>query len=199
MKLWWKREKDCLEKDLKPFSNDEDATMLALFVEKNNCDVEMYTEPRLSMSEKTYMKRLIEKQKGHESVEENESPEDSESSLLSELSLVQNQKCLSLLSELALVQDKNCLSLLSNLCKLIPTRKKAKHLRTSQVKIMIPPRKKAKHVEISKRNNDRLGTLKTRDIVGPKKHAEDPFVIPEEDISVGSARGRRLGMTSKRV
>ncbi|KAI5393738.1 hypothetical protein KIW84_060739 [Lathyrus oleraceus] len=57
----------------------EDATMLTLCAEKSNCDVEIYIEPMLSMGEKTYMERLIEKQKGHESVEKNESAEDSES------------------------------------------------------------------------------------------------------------------------
>lgn len=38
---------------------------------------------------------------------------------------------------------------------------------------------------------DRLRTLKTRDITGPERHADDPFVIPEEDISVGSAKGKK--------
>lgn len=34
-------------------------------------------------------------------------------------------------------------------------------------------------------------TLKTQDIVGHEKHAEDPLVIPkEEDIIGGSARGK---------
>ena len=43
VKLWSKDEDGCLEKDLKPFVNDEDAIMLALFAEKNNCDVEKCT------------------------------------------------------------------------------------------------------------------------------------------------------------
>ncbi|KAI5447112.1 Mitochondrial pyruvate carrier 4 [Lathyrus oleraceus] len=43
VKLWWKHEECCLETDLKPFGNDEDATMLALFSKKNSFDVEMYT------------------------------------------------------------------------------------------------------------------------------------------------------------
>lgn len=59
--LWWKNEDDCLEKDLKPFVNNEEATMLSLFAKKKNFDVEIYTEPRLSRREKTYMERLIEK------------------------------------------------------------------------------------------------------------------------------------------
>lgn len=68
--------------DLKPFRNDEDASLLALFAEKNNCDDEIYTEPKSSMGEKTYMERLIENQKGHESVEEGvEESESSEDSL----------------------------------------------------------------------------------------------------------------------
>lgn len=41
VKSWWKHEEGCLEKDLKPFRNDEDATMLVLFDENNNCDVEI--------------------------------------------------------------------------------------------------------------------------------------------------------------
>lgn len=79
VKLWWKHEYGCLEKDLKPLVNDEDATMLTLCAEKSNCDVEIYTKPMLSMDENTYIERLIEKRKGHESIEENESAEDSES------------------------------------------------------------------------------------------------------------------------
>ncbi|CAL5214939.1 unnamed protein product [Lathyrus oleraceus] len=42
VKLWWKHEEVCLEKDLKPFGNDEDTKMLTLFAEKNNCHVEIY-------------------------------------------------------------------------------------------------------------------------------------------------------------
>ncbi|CAK8542710.1 unnamed protein product [Lathyrus sativus] len=61
VKLWWKHEEDCLENNLKPFFNDEDETMLAMFVEKNNYDVEIYTEPKLSRGEETYMKILVEK------------------------------------------------------------------------------------------------------------------------------------------
>lgn len=57
---------------------------------------------------------------------------------------------------------------------------------------MIPLRKKAKYVEIPKRKSDKLMTLKKLDIVGLGKHAEDPFVNPKENISVGSARGGRL-------
>lgn len=59
------------------------------------------------------------------------------------------------------------------------------------MKITISPRKKAKHVEIPKRKSDRLRTMKTCDIVEPERHAEDPFVILEEDTSVGSARGKK--------
>ncbi|CAI8619534.1 unnamed protein product [Vicia faba] len=75
---WFADDQRINGEDLKPFRNDEDASLLALFDEKNNCDVEMYTEPKLSMVEKAYMEGLIENQKGHESVEG--SAEDSEPS-----------------------------------------------------------------------------------------------------------------------
>lgn len=56
---------------------------------------------------------------------------------------------------------------------------------------MIPTRKKVKHVQIPKRKSDRLMTLKTQDIVGHGKHAEDPLVIPKEkDIIGGSVMGK---------
>lgn len=75
VKIWWKHEDGCLKKDLKPFKNDEDASLLALFTEKNNCEVEIYTEPKLSTSDLTYMERLTKKQKGHESFEDSDSSE----------------------------------------------------------------------------------------------------------------------------
>ncbi|KAI5383960.1 hypothetical protein KIW84_071084 [Lathyrus oleraceus] len=62
VKLWWKHEYGCLEKDLKPFVNDEDATVLVFYTEKSNCDVEIYTEPRSSSGEKTYMERYTQSQ-----------------------------------------------------------------------------------------------------------------------------------------
>lgn len=79
VKLWRKHEDGCLEKDLKPFINDKDATLLALYAEKSSFGVEIYIEQRLSSGEKTYMYRLIDKQKGHESVEKHECVRDSES------------------------------------------------------------------------------------------------------------------------
>lgn len=70
VKMWWKHEEGCLEKDLKPFINDEDASLLALFAENNNCQVEIYTEPKPSTNELTYMKKFKEKQKGNERVKD---------------------------------------------------------------------------------------------------------------------------------
>lgn len=32
------------KKDLKPFRNDDDASLLSLFVDKNHCEVEIYIE-----------------------------------------------------------------------------------------------------------------------------------------------------------
>lgn len=55
-----------MQKDLKPYRNYQDALLLALFVEYNNCEVEIYIEPKSSTYELTYMERLREKQKGHE-------------------------------------------------------------------------------------------------------------------------------------
>ncbi|XP_058739575.1 uncharacterized protein LOC131611665 [Vicia villosa] len=82
VKMWWKTEKESLGNDLKPFDNDVDASKLAVCAEENKCDVEIYAETRLPGSEKTFMERLIGKEKGHvvdEEIEEvnSESSEDS--------------------------------------------------------------------------------------------------------------------------
>ena len=77
VKIWWKSEHDSLENDLKPLVNDEDATILSKCAEESKCDVEIYTEARLSSGEKTYMERLKEKEKGNVNVEDSESSEDS--------------------------------------------------------------------------------------------------------------------------
>lgn len=78
VKIQWKNEEGCLENDLRPFRNNEDAYLLTLFAKKNNFDVERYTQPKLSTCELTYIERLIENQKEHKSVEN--SVEESESS-----------------------------------------------------------------------------------------------------------------------
>lgn len=44
VKMWWKQEGGSLEKYLKPFSNDDDASLLCLFAKKNECEVQIYTE-----------------------------------------------------------------------------------------------------------------------------------------------------------
>lgn len=59
-----------LEKDLNPFRNDENASFLSLFTEKNFCEVEIYTKPKPYTSEFTYMEKLREKNKGQRSVED---------------------------------------------------------------------------------------------------------------------------------
>ncbi|KAI5396006.1 hypothetical protein KIW84_062270 [Lathyrus oleraceus] len=51
VKLSRKHENGCLEKDIKPFINDEDATLLDLYAEKSSCGVEIYIEQRLSSVE----------------------------------------------------------------------------------------------------------------------------------------------------
>lgn len=52
------------------------------------------------------------------------------------------------------------------------------------VKSMIPTRTKVKQVSIPKRKSDKLITLKTHDIVGPGKHADDTLVILEEENNI---------------
>lgn len=44
VKMSSKNEDDFLENDLKPFTNDEDASMLPLAAEHKNCDVDIYRE-----------------------------------------------------------------------------------------------------------------------------------------------------------
>ncbi|KAI5418541.1 hypothetical protein KIW84_042971 [Lathyrus oleraceus] len=44
--MWWKHVGGSLEKDLKPFRNDEDASFLSLFAEKNECEAKTYTEAK---------------------------------------------------------------------------------------------------------------------------------------------------------
>ncbi|CAI8610067.1 unnamed protein product [Vicia faba] len=72
MKIWWKQEDGSFEKDLKPFRNDEDASMLSLFTEKNEWEVEIYIEAKPSTGDLTYMDRLREKNKGQKSLEDDE-------------------------------------------------------------------------------------------------------------------------------
>ena len=55
MKIWWKHEGGSLEKDLKPFTNDEDVSLLSLFAKKNECEVETYIDVGPSVGELTYM------------------------------------------------------------------------------------------------------------------------------------------------
>lgn len=55
VKMWWKHEGGSLEKDLKPFTNDEDVSLLSLFAKKNECEVETYIDVGPSVGELTYM------------------------------------------------------------------------------------------------------------------------------------------------
>ncbi|CAI8604557.1 unnamed protein product [Vicia faba] len=344
VKMWWKDEHGCLENDLKLFVNDEDATMLALCVDKTKCDVEIYTEARLSSGDKTYMERLLEKEKDHDCVEENEDDKDNESFedylngihfedseeermhdfdddigeglnnrvendvgtghvhngvgttpttaqneapataqnkethappevtpaqheetlahtevtpeqpgenpaqpevnlTQSSVSFVEAMKmyCGIDPDELeALLNDDYILDV-ESLCvgtspaksnrhgpkiyvgpipkvpkpvvktfigqrpkvskttvKSVPTEANKPSI-SDLVKIMISPSKKSKIVASLKIKSDRLRTLKTEDIMGPGKDPKDPFVIPEENSSVGSARGRRIEMISRRA
>ena len=53
--MWWKHEGGSLENDLKPFTNDEDLSLLSLFAKKNECEVETYIDVGPSVGELTYM------------------------------------------------------------------------------------------------------------------------------------------------
>lgn len=72
VKIWWKQEGGSLEKDKKPFINNEDASLFSLIIEKNECEVEIYIEVKSSTGELTYMERLREKNKGQQSLEDDE-------------------------------------------------------------------------------------------------------------------------------
>lgn len=72
VKIWWKHEGDSLEKDIKPFRNYGDASLLSLLSKKNQCDVEIYTKGKPSIGELRYMESLREKNKGKQSVEGDE-------------------------------------------------------------------------------------------------------------------------------
>lgn len=50
---------------------------------------------------------------------------------------------------------------------------------------MIPKRKQAKHVSIPNRQSGRLRILKTRDIVGPMKNANNVVLGPDEEDTSG--------------
>lgn len=51
---------------------------------------------------------------------------------------------------------------------------------------MISNRKKGKHGTTHRRKSDKIMTLKTRDIAGPRKYPEDLVVISEENTSIGA-------------
>lgn len=55
-----------MEKDLKPFKNNEDASLFVVLDKNNDYEIEIYTKPKPSKGELTYMKWYREKQKGHE-------------------------------------------------------------------------------------------------------------------------------------
>ncbi|KAI5390223.1 hypothetical protein KIW84_075506 [Lathyrus oleraceus] len=52
VKIWWKHEGGSLEKDLKPFTNGEDASLLSLLAKKNKCEIEIYIDVRPSVKSK---------------------------------------------------------------------------------------------------------------------------------------------------
>ncbi|CAI8615419.1 unnamed protein product [Vicia faba] len=62
---------------------------------------------------------------------------------------------------------------------------------SDHVKIMISPKKKSKIVASPIRKSDRLRTLMTKNIEGYGRDPNDPFVIPEEDSTIGSSRRKK--------
>ena len=63
--IWWKRDEGSFEEDLKPFSDDGDASELAVYVVENNCEVEIFCEAKLVTGETTFMDRVKDKGKGN--------------------------------------------------------------------------------------------------------------------------------------
>lgn len=57
---------------------------------------------------------------------------------------------------------------------------------------MISNKNKLKHVTLHRRKSNTIMTLKTRDIMGPRKHAKDPVVTLEDDTSVGGSENAKI-------
>ncbi|KAI5407886.1 hypothetical protein KIW84_053939 [Lathyrus oleraceus] len=57
--IWWKHDEGSFEEDLKPFSDDGDASELAVYVVENNCEVEIFCEEKLVTGETTFMDRGV--------------------------------------------------------------------------------------------------------------------------------------------
>lgn len=68
-----------LEEDLKPFRDDGDATELVVFAFGNNCEVEIYSEPKPLTGHATFMEKVREKMKGNICDEEVDNSSDSSS------------------------------------------------------------------------------------------------------------------------
>ncbi|XP_058754865.1 uncharacterized protein LOC131628014 [Vicia villosa] len=194
VKMWWKTEKESLGNDLKPFDNDVDASKLAVCAEENKCDVEIYAETRLPGSEKTFMERLIGKEKGHvvdEEIEEvnSESSEDSLNGIHFEDSEEERMHDFDdLIGEGPSHVEKGGRAGIDDAGNGVGAGTSNVH---DPVKAMISPRKKTAVVTSPTRKSDRLNTLRTKNIMGPGRDAEEPLVIPEDDEeeSVGSAIG----------
>lgn len=55
---------------------------------------------------------------------------------------------------------------------------------------MISTREKVNQVPLMKRKSDRLMTIKTGNLVGPRKNFDDPLVIHEEEKPIGVSTKR---------
>ncbi|KAI5428840.1 hypothetical protein KIW84_033731 [Lathyrus oleraceus] len=63
--MWWKHDEGYFEEDLKPFWDDGDASELAMYVVENNCEVEIFCEPKPITIKATFMDRVKDKGKGN--------------------------------------------------------------------------------------------------------------------------------------
>lgn len=77
--MWWKYDGGFLEEDIKPFRNEENATELVVFAFWNNCEVEIYIEPKPYTGHATLMKNIRKKMKGKMGDEDVDNSSDSSS------------------------------------------------------------------------------------------------------------------------
>lgn len=63
-KMWRKHDEGYFEEDLKSFRDDGNACELAMYIVGNNCEVEIFSEPKPVTGEATFMDRVKDKGKG---------------------------------------------------------------------------------------------------------------------------------------
>lgn len=72
VKMFWKHDEGSLEGDLKQFRDDGDAFELSMYVVGNDCEVDVFSEPKPVTGEAPFMDRVIENGKGKTCDEEDE-------------------------------------------------------------------------------------------------------------------------------